>query len=101
MDDPERDIWHEPRAPRVRAGRIHHHRRAGPRAGRGDLADRVGAVMPDITMCGSVNCTVRQTCYRNPHSGTQPSEWRQSWFAQVPGENQHCLHYWPKTDSTK
>lgn len=53
--------------------------------------------MPDITMCGSMNCTVRQTCYRNPHSGTQPSEWRQSWFVQIPGENQYCLHYWPTT----
>lgn len=54
--------------------------------------------MPDITMCGSICCPVRKYCYRNPASGTEPSEFRQSWFLdtsdlEVQGED--CRYFWP------
>lgn len=51
--------------------------------------------MPDITMCDSKTCVVRKTCHRNPESGTNPSEYRQSWFVQPPGDDADCVSYWP------
>lgn len=57
--------------------------------------------MPDITMCPSETCAVRKLCYRNPESGTKPSDFLQSWFLSVkgdpakgPGEDVTCHHYW-------
>ena len=44
--------------------------------------------MPDISMCPSFDCPIRFTCYRNPASGTEPTERRQSWSA----------FQWRKTD---
>ena len=34
--------------------------------------------MPDILMCANHTCPLREDCYRNPASGTKPSEFRQS-----------------------
>lgn len=51
--------------------------------------------MPDITMCGSEQCGLKETCYRNPASGTEPSEYRQSWFVEPPiKDNGFCHYYW-------
>jgi hypothetical protein len=36
--------------------------------------------MPDISMCGNETCALKDTCYRNPASGTKPNEHRQSWL---------------------
>ena len=55
--------------------------------------------MPDITMCHSKTCNVRKECYRNPESGTKPSEHRQSWFLSVGKEDEDCIYYWPKGDT--
>lgn len=52
--------------------------------------------MPDITMCGSETCPLRATCYRNPESGTKPSEYMQSWFYDKETEGDECGAYWPK-----
>lgn len=50
--------------------------------------------MPDITMCDSDKCPLREGCYRNPRSGTEPSVWRQSWItdpaAWGEGETEAC-----------
>ena len=54
--------------------------------------------MPDITMCNSETCSMRKNCYRNPESGTKPSEHRQAWFMGLPSEGETCNHYWPKED---
>jgi hypothetical protein len=55
--------------------------------------------MPDITMCASETCPVRAQCRRNPISGTKPSEFRQSWFANIPEEP--CDYYWPIPELVK
>ena len=52
--------------------------------------------MPDITMCDSKTCSLRATCYRNPASGTKPSEYRQSWYFNKTTEGEDCESYWPK-----
>lgn len=39
--------------------------------------------MPDITMCRSATCPLREQCYRNEASGTVPSGY-QSWFMHEP-----------------
>jgi len=54
--------------------------------------------MPDITMCSSETCPLKTTCYRNPASGTKPSEYRQSWFLNKTTEGKDCDSYWPKED---
>ena len=51
--------------------------------------------MPDISMCSSTTCPLKSKCYRNPASGTQPSEFRQSWFATMEGWGEDCKYYWP------
>lgn len=55
--------------------------------------------MPDITMCASETCYLRKTCYRNPESGTKPSEWWQSWFYDKSTEGDDCTSYWQKDDA--
>lgn len=50
--------------------------------------------MPDISMCDSETCEVRAKCYRNPASGTKPSEFRQSWFMGLREEGEGCEYYW-------
>lgn len=35
--------------------------------------------MPDISMCANLTCPLGPQCYRNPASGTVPSQ-RQSWM---------------------
>lgn len=51
--------------------------------------------MPDITMCPSDTCDYRTHCYRNPASGTKPSEYRQAWWIEKPDINDDCRNYWP------
>lgn len=48
--------------------------------------------MPDISMCESTLCSVRETCARNAASGTKPSEYRQAYgeFGDAP-----CKHKLP------
>jgi hypothetical protein len=61
--------------------------------------------MPDITCCSSQVCPIRNTCYRNPASGTKPSEYRQAYFmfdrdsqGYIDGkvETEDCIHYWKR-----
>lgn len=47
--------------------------------------------MPDISMCGSEECSRKTTCRRNPASGTVPGEW-QSWGGF---DHKNCNNYWP------
>lgn len=55
--------------------------------------------MPDITMCGSETCPLKTECYRNPASGTKPSEFMQSWFlGRSKKEGEDCDHYWSKDE---
>ena len=58
--------------------------------------------MVDITMCGDATCPLRDTCYRNPASGTVPGE-RQAFFHTKKlwsrrklksGEAIMCPYYW-------
>lgn len=53
--------------------------------------------MPDITMCASETCEVRQTCCRNEASGTKPNGARQSWFMTY--DNRKCHYYWHVEDA--
>ena len=50
--------------------------------------------MPDISMCTSVTCSLRKTCYRNELSGTKPNEQRQSYFIGLTEEGEDCKYYW-------
>lgn len=53
--------------------------------------------MPDIAMCNDKDCPMASRCYRNPESGTKPSEYRQSWFAESPRQpDGSCQHQWPR-----
>lgn len=54
--------------------------------------------IPDISMCPSRLCTVRNNCYRNIDSGTKPTEYRQSYFINAPGDDFNCRYYWPIGD---
>ncbi len=49
--------------------------------------------MPDITMCDDKTCPLAPKCYRNPASGTQPNEYRQSWFVESPRTEERCDHF--------
>lgn len=51
--------------------------------------------MPDISMCNSLTCKVRTHCYRNEASGTQPSEWRQSYMVFEPEKGWECSGFDP------
>lgn len=51
--------------------------------------------MPDISMCDSPTCPLRDSCYRNPASGTKPSEFRQAWFIGQSDEGLDCKYHWP------
>lgn len=54
--------------------------------------------MPDISMCGTQDCPLRDGCYRSPESGTKPHEWRQAWsaFTWLDCDGQPvCEYYWP------
>lgn len=53
--------------------------------------------MPDVTMCDSETCYLRTKCYRNPASGTKPSEFQQSWFT-ANKEGDACGFYWAKEE---
>ena len=47
--------------------------------------------MPDITMCKGDGCRARNHCYRFTAT---PSDYRQSWFVQTPGNNKNCAYYY-------
>lgn len=54
--------------------------------------------MPDITMCPSRTCPIKETCVRSPESGTKADKFRQSWFVNDPYESNDptfCSYYWP------
>jgi len=57
--------------------------------------DSGAEVMPDISMCDSETCPLKTKCYRNPASGTRPSEPVQSWFWLLDEEGEDCDQYWP------
>jgi len=57
--------------------------------------------MPDISMCESSTCPLKGSCYRNPDSGTEPSEFRQSWFVGPAAEGLDCKYYWPMGRDSK
>jgi len=49
--------------------------------------------MPDITMCKGTDCKLRDECYRYT---AIPSEYRQSWFIEVPFKNNECDEFMQK-----
>lgn len=49
--------------------------------------------MPDITMCQSEVCIVRETCYRYT---AKPNKYRQSYFFRAPGKDEKCKYYAPR-----
>lgn len=52
--------------------------------------------MPDITMCSGGLCPMKKTCVR---FASIPSEYRQSYFCEIPiKEDGSCEYYW-KTDA--
>lgn len=52
--------------------------------------------MPDITMCDDTKCAARKSCYRFT---AKPSEFRQSYFADVMEKNKHgsCEYFTANT----
>jgi len=46
--------------------------------------------MADITMCGTKECELRETCYR---AQATPSEYRQAWCNFTPNEDGTCQFY--------
>jgi hypothetical protein len=49
--------------------------------------------MPDIAMCSSETCSKKETCRRNPASGTVPNGQWQSWSMFAPEDD--CGYYMP------
>ena len=49
--------------------------------------------MPDITMCKGGNCPIKETCYCFTAT---PSEWRQSYFIDVPLKEDGTCEYFMK-----
>lgn len=54
--------------------------------------------MPDISMCDSETCPLKAKCYRNPASGTKPSDPVQAWFVGLTEWGEDCKYYWPRED---
>ena len=46
---------------------------------------------PDITMCVGTGCRYKEKCYRYT---AKPSEYRQSWFMEVPIKDGKCDMFW-------
>ncbi len=46
--------------------------------------------MPDIAMCKGEGCPLKQQCYRYR---AIPSDWRQSYFAEVPYIEGKCEYF--------
>jgi len=59
--------------------------------------------MPDIMMCGAINCSKARQCYRNPDSGTSPDPYRQSWWYRQPDSptGDDCPQFWKTTPMVK
>lgn len=49
--------------------------------------------MPDITMCGDMDCPMANNCYRNEKSGTKPNPYRQSFFMDSPRKEDGTCDY--------
>jgi hypothetical protein len=49
--------------------------------------------MPDITMCNGEGCPLKENCYRFTAT---PSEYSQSYFIEIPYDNEYerCEHHW-------
>jgi hypothetical protein len=49
--------------------------------------------MPDITMCGGLNCPLKEKCYRYK---AEINEFGQSYFLIVPynDKEKKCEHFW-------
>lgn len=56
--------------------------------------------MPDISMCANQECPLKAICYRNPASGTKPSEY-QTFFHPVADEFTGCDYFWEKQSSIR
>lgn len=54
--------------------------------------------MPDITMCAGGNCKIKESCYRHT---AFPNPYRQSFFAEVPGDDTSCEYYTPDRGENK
>lgn len=53
--------------------------------------------MSDITKCSGEGCPISDLCYR---FNAEPDPLRQSWFAEVPWdeEDESCDYYWEDTN---
>lgn len=51
-------------------------------------------------MCKSTTCKVRETCYRNAASGTEPNPHRQAYAGFAPTSDDGCKHFWLKKRPT-
>lgn len=45
-------------------------------------------------MCMDEECKLKENCYRNPASGTKPSQ-RQAVFLNIVYRDDSCDYYWP------
>lgn len=54
--------------------------------------------MPDISMCSTRTCPLRQTCYRFTAT---PKEYGQSYFTTPPYKDGKCEYYWPTAELRK
>lgn len=59
--------------------------------------------MPDISMCPSEKCPLRENCYRNEASGTKSGGDWQSWLILgepgSPSEDERCRLFWAANSS--
>ena len=49
--------------------------------------------MVDITMCNDDSCKLKTLCYRNKQSGTEITQYRQSFFVESPRDNDQCDYF--------
>lgn len=54
--------------------------------------------MPDITMCSGDGCKIKESCYRHT---AFPNPYRQSFFAESPGDDKSCEYYIPDRGENK
>lgn len=60
------------------------------------IKQRLGGVMPDISMCSHATCSKRFQCYRNKASGTKASDW-QSYMDFKPDDKGECDDFWDRS----
>lgn len=51
--------------------------------------------MPDISMCPSITCHLRKSCYRNEASGTRPGLMQSYFVTMEPDKDGKCDRHWP------